>query len=329
MKIAVVGLGSMGKRRIRLVQQYLQKNDLADWSITGVDLNAERRKGAEDELGIETVETFEEALANCDAVIVSTSPLSHSSLVTSALQAGKHVFTEINLVPEGYEENIALSKEQGKKLFLSSTFLYRAEVDHIERYVARSRPGTYSYHVGQYLPDWHPWEDYRSFFVADKRTNACRELLTIELPWLQRVFGQIVAIHSVHKKISSLDLPYDDSYFLIIEHENGAVGVLQVDVVCRKAIRNFEFSSEDGYLTWDGSATGLKELDLNSGEMVDIDLYEGDVDQQEGYAQFVVENAYYNELEAFFNEIEGESAASYGYEEDLVTLDLIDRIERA
>ena len=35
--------------------------------------------------------------------------------------------------------------------------------------------------LGQYLPDWHPWESYKSFFVSNKKTNGCRELFAIEL----------------------------------------------------------------------------------------------------------------------------------------------------
>ena len=328
MKVAVVGLGSMGKRRIRLIQKLIEENKLQGWSIVGVDLDESRREEAQSEFGILVLDDLNQALDACDAVIVSTSPLSHASIVNSALEAGKHVFTEINLVPNGYEDAIALADRFDKTLFLSSTFLYRDEISYIANRVSESKPGMYRYHVGQYLPDWHPWEDYRSFFVANKETNACREILAIELPWLQRVFGRITNISSIHAKMSALDLPYDDFYSLTIEHENGTIGSVQVDVVCRKAVRNFEFSSEDAYLVWDGSATGLKDLDIGTGALLDIDLYDGSADHQDDYASFVVENAYQNELSSFFDAVEGKFRPLYGYEEDLVTLTLIDDIER-
>ena len=47
-----------------------------------------------------------------------------------------------------------------------------------------SRPVNYIYHIGQYLPDWHPWENYKNFFVGDKRTGGVREIFGIDLPWL-------------------------------------------------------------------------------------------------------------------------------------------------
>lgn len=328
MDIAVVGLGSMGKRRIRLVQKYIAKNELDNWSIIGVDLDASRREEVEKELGILTCQDFNQIKDKLDAVIVSTSPSSHASIVISALKAKKHVFCEINLNSDRYEEIIALMQEVDKTLFLSSTFLYRDEINYIEERVRESKTGSYFYHVGQYLPDWHPWEDYRTYFVANKRTNACRELLAIELPWLQHVFGTIEHVKSVHTKISELDLPYDDFYSLIIKHEDGTIGSLQVDVVCRKAIRNFEFSSEDTYITWDGTAAGLRDFDIESKQFRNIDLYSGEACRRKEYAEFVVENAYYNEIDAFFRAIEGDFQPSYSYEDDFVTLGLIDEIER-
>ncbi len=51
---------------------------------------------------------------------------------------------------------------------------------------------SYTYHVGQYLPDWHPWEDIKDFFVNDKRTNGNREILVRELPWLTETFGEVI-----------------------------------------------------------------------------------------------------------------------------------------
>ena len=116
----------------------------------------------------------------------------------------------------------------------------------------------YTYHIGQYLPDWHPWENYKDFFVVDKRTNGCREIFAIELPWLTEVFGNVKDIIVRKSKISSLNIDYDDNYMVILEHESGHKGMLAVDIVSRKAVRNLEVFGESLYLSWDGSAEGLK-----------------------------------------------------------------------
>ena len=324
MNIVVIGLGSMGRRRIRLIKQY---ND--SYRIIGVDINEDRRKISESELGIETTENLEELLKTqaFSCAFICTSPLSHNKLINICLKNDLHVFTELNLVADGYMENLELAEEKNKVLFLSSTFLYRSEIIKINQLVKSQKEKlNYTYHIGQYLPDWHPWETYKDFFVGNRKTNGCREIFAIELPWLTEVFGNIKAFKVTKDKISSLDIDYNDNYMLILEHESGHKGMLAVDIVSRKAVRNLEIFGEKLYLSWDGSAEGLKMMDIERKKEENIQLYE-QVEQLEGYSNFVVENAYYNEIESFFNTVFSGSKPLYSFEKDMEILELIDRIE--
>ena len=324
MRFLVVGLGSMGRRRIRLLKQIS-----SEFEVVGVDSAPARCEQAQRELGIETMGDLDEALAKKvpDAVVISTSPLSHAAIINKALRASCHVFTELNLVDDMYEENIRLAQEMGKVLFLSSTFLYREEIRFIQEKVGGTEGAlNYNYHVGQYLPDWHPWESIQNYFVGDKRTNGCRELFAIELPWLTRVFGEVESCEVLSSKNSGLGIQYKDNYLLLVKHAGGHKGVLAVDVVSRKAVRNLEVYGENLYMTWNGTPSGLKVYDFERKEEKAINLYES-VDKQEGYAAFVIENAYRNELEAFIGEIRGAGPAIYTFEDDKKVLALIGEIE--
>lgn len=324
MKFIVVGLGSMGRRRIRLLQQIS-----GDFAITGVDTNPERRRIAEEEFSIQTAGDLAAALQTFhpDCAVISTSPLSHAPIIETCLAGGCHVFTELNLVDDGYLSNIAAAKEKGLVLFLSSTFLYRDEIRYIRNRIAATDGNlNYNYHVGQYLPDWHPWESIGDYFVSDKRTNGCRELFAIELPWLTKVFGEIESYEVLSGKCTDLPIQYHDNFLLLIKHVNGNKGVLGIDVVSRKAVRNLEVYNESLYVTWNGTPSGLREYDIEAGVDRDIDLYDS-VDKQDGYASFVIENAYRSELESFIAQVKGEGAAEYTFEEDLEILKLIDSIE--
>ena len=326
MKIVVIGLGSMGRRRIRLL-----KTMGKDISIYGVDNNAERCRKASEEYGIATYASLKDALQGTnqelEAAVISTSPLSHAAIIRECLDANLHVFTELNLVSDHYADNIQKAKEKGRVLFLSSTFLYRDEVQYIQEQV-KNCPCTvsYTYHVGQYLPDWHPWENYKDFFVGDKRTNGCRELFAIELPWLQKTFGPIASYELFKDKLTALNIEYPDTYHMLLRHESGALGSLQVDVISRKPVRNLEVYSESIYLTWDGTPTGLCRYNIAEKKDEKILLY-NEIQHMEGYSAFVIENAYQNELVAFFEEISGKTAAKYSFEDDLKTIKLMDAIE--
>lgn len=324
MKVAVIGLGSMGKRRIRLIKKYSETIQ-----IVGVDTNEERRKVCTNEYGIETFNSLNDAidLKDIDCAFVCTSPLSHSEIITQCLSYGLHVFTELNLVDDGYNVNINLAKQKGLTLFMSSTFLYREEIKKIKTLTKQTDSKlNYTYHVGQYLPDWHPWENYKDFFVGNKRSNGCREIFAIELPWLVDVFGEITNIDVIKNKISNLNIDYNDNYLLIIQHKSGHKGTLAVDVVSRKAVRNLEVYGEEIYLHWDGSPTGLYVHDLETKKDVNIKLYE-EVDQLNNYSSFVVENAYLTEVISFFEAVTEGKVPSYSFEKDKDILKIIDRIE--
>ncbi len=237
------------------------------------------------------------------------------------------MFSELNLVADGYEQNIALAKKNDQILFMSSTFLYRDEIREIKSQVRRVKsPLNYTYHVGQYLPDWHPWESYKDYFVGDKRSNGCRELFAIELPWLIDVFGEIVNVNVVKNKISTLNIDYNDNYLVVIEHSSGHKGTLALDVISRKAVRNLEVFGEELFLSWNGSPTGLKVYDFENKTDMEIDVY-NEIDQLGNYAKFVVENAYLNEIVSFFESIHERKVPIYTFENDLEIIKLIDKIE--
>lgn len=331
MNIVVIGLGSMGKRRIRLLKQYVenQVDQGGEWNIVGVDSREDRRKEVGKQFNIGVFDSLQEACSNFEpeAAVICTAPLTHAQLIKECLQQSLHVFTEINLIDDGYEENIALSKEKNKILFLSSTPQYRKEIQYIKALVGKELfRGTYHYHIGQYLPDWHPWESYKDFFVASKRTNACREIFAIELPWMIDVFGEVKAVHSVHKKVSQLDLDYDDVYQVILEHSSGIIGNLTVDVITPKAGRELEIWGGAFYVEWKGTPQSLKVYDSSTKTLVPTALYDS-VQQVEGYNQFVVENAYYDEIVNYIAVIKRKAVPLYSFEKDKKILSLIDQIE--
>lgn len=332
MNILVIGLGSMGKRRIRLLKQYIENEvDAAEeWKLIGVDSNESRCAESTELYGMDTYTSIKVALdiEQVDCAVISTSPHTHAGIIKECLENKLHVFTEINLLADGYEENIALAQKENKVLFLSSTFMYRKEMEFIKKAVQEKVfSGLYRYHIGQYLPDWHPWENYKNFFVGRKDTNGCREIFAIELPWLVDTFGEIKAVHSIHKKLSDLEIDYDDSYQVLIEHVSGVMGNLSVDIVTPKAGRELEIWAEGFHIGWKGTPDTLTRFNDETKSTENISLYD-QVEHKEGYNQFVVENAYYDEVVNFIHSVEGKEMPKHTFEKDGKILAWIDEIEK-
>lgn len=324
MDVMVIGLGSMGKRRIRLLKGFEQIR-----KIVGIDRSEDRRAEVNEKFHCKTYDSIENAMKENEQIqcaFICSSPLSHNSLIAEALYRNLHVFTEINLISAGYEENMALAGNREKVLFLSSTFCYREEIKFLNRRIKKRENLNYVYHIGQYLPDWHPWESYKDFFVSNKKTNGCREIMAIEFPWLIGTFGQVINVNVMSDKISELNIPYKDNYMVQLEHERGNKGSLVIDIVSPMAVRNLEIYGENIYFSWNGTPTGLKEFDEEKREVRQVQLYDK-IEHMAGYNSFIVENAYQNEIQEFLDAVEGKKQPKYGFKEDLEVLKIIDLIE--
>lgn len=324
MKIIVIGLGSMGKRRIRLISEH------KDVELYGIDSQESRCAEVKEKFGIDCYSSIDEACKAqpIEAAIISTSPLSHAAIIKECLSHNLHVFTEINLVQDGYDENIALAKEKGKVLFLSSTFLYRKETQTIiEKVHSAECPLNYIYHVGQYLPDWHPWESYNNYFIGNPKTNGCREIMAIDLPWIVTAFGDVVDMKVMKSRNTKLNISYNDNYLIMLQHSSGAKGVFAVDVVARKPYRHIDVYGEEMQFSWNGTADSLVEYDIESKTNNSISLSDAS-EHVEGYAAFITENPYREELNAFLKQIEDRNfRPTWDFEKDKSVLNLIDQIE--
>ncbi|MDD3428621.1 MAG: Gfo/Idh/MocA family oxidoreductase [Oscillospiraceae bacterium] len=323
MKIVVVGLGSMGKRRARLLKGIDNSIELF-----GVDTTQSRREEAEN-LGITTYASIADAVAQnkLDAAFVCTAPITHAKIIDELLDSNLNVFTELNLIADGYQALVEKAQQKNVTLFLSSTMLYRGEPNYIiNRVHGFSKPVNYIYHIGQYLPDWHPWESYKNFFVGDKRTSGTREIFGIDMPWLLKAFGPIEKLYVEKDKLSDLEIGYPDSYFVTLRHKNGTKGMLAVDVVSPKAVRNFEVFGEGLHLFWEGNPKSLYDFNHDTGEKVAVDTY-ARVEHDSRYSDNVVENAYVDEITCFLNVLKGTDVPRYTFTDDQYTLSVIDEIE--
>ena len=314
----------MGKRRIRLL------SELRDIQLFGIDSQESRCTEVKEKFGLKCYASIAEACAveHPDAAVISTSPLSHAAIIKECLNNNLHVFTEINLVSDGYAENMALAKEKGKVLFLSSTFLYRKETQTIiEKTKAANCPLNYIYHIGQYLPDWHPWESYNNYFIGNPRTNGCREIMAIDLPWIVTAFGAIKDVKVMKSKNTDLNIQYNDNYLITLEHESGAKGVFAVDVVSRKPYRHIDVYGEQLQLSWNGTADSLNEFNIEEKEDENISLSDAS-EHVEGYAAFITENPYREELNSFLKQIADPTyVPAWDFEKDKAVLDWINVIE--
>lgn len=323
MKVLVIGYGSMGRRRIRLLEKlYL------DIVVTCVDSNPERIAQVERE-GKKGYQSLEEALKDkYDCAFICTSPGCHADIILKLINKGINTFTEINLVDDKYNEIIEVAKKNKVKVFMSSTMIYNKQIQSIQNIISTtSKTLNYIYHIGQYLPDWHPWESYKNYFVSNKSTNGCREILAIQLPWLYKTFGEIETCIDMRKKSTDLDIEYEDTYYLQIKHKNGCFGSFICDVVSRNATTYLEVFNEDIHIKWNGTPDTLFSFNNKTKEMELIPSYNSSV-HIDGYSDNIIEDEYEDEMKAFFSWIEKGIKPLYVLEDDKYIISIINKVER-
>jgi len=313
----------MGKRRIRSLQ-YLRAGE-----VCGFDPREGRRAEAHEKYNVTTFANFEEGFETFqpDALVISTPPDLHTKYGKFALSNDTHFFSEVSVVDDEMDELIQLARS---KLHLvaapSCTLRYHPSIQTIKRLVDDSsfgKPLLLTYHSGQWLPDWHPWEDYRSFYVAKRATGACREIVPFELSWITWLLGPLGAVASMRDKLSTLDVDIDDAYQVLMRFQSGALGHLLVDVIARHPVRHFRLCSEHATIEWD--ATGTKQVRIfRAGGDWEI-IPEPERIQEPGYVYS--ENPYIEEMRDFIAACRKEKPWGYTLAEDKATLDLLENIE--
>lgn len=322
MKFLIVGLGSMGKRRTRNLFHLNEKN------IIGFDTRKDRCDEISKKYKIQTFNLFDDALnENPDAMIISTPPDLHMSYAKIALKNNIHFFTEASVVSDDMIQVIKQLNNSKIVGMPSCTMRYHPLVAKIKEILTKDeigKPLSFFYNSGQYLPDWHPWEDYREFYVSNKETGGCKEIVTFELVWITDVFGQISSVLSDKGKISSLKADIDDIYFSLLEFKTGVKGVMSVDVINRVPIRQLKILTENATIFADWYEKSLKYFIAGDGwHTMEID----DGIAEENYIHS--EKMYIEEMRTFIELIEKKLHLSYTFEDDLGILQILEAIEKS
>ena len=102
--------------------------------------------------------------------------------------------------------------------------------------------------------------------------------------------------------------------------------MLAADVVSPKAVRNFECFGEGLHLFWEGNPKSLYHFNHDTGEKVAVNTYTT-FEHDSRYSDNIVENAYVDELQNFFDVLEQGAEPRWSFEKDQQVIDLIEKIE--
>jgi predicted dehydrogenase len=323
MKLLVIGLGSMGKRRIRCLKS------LGYTNIVGFDLREDRRNEVIEKYSIGTTESLNDiSLSDFDAFIISTPPGQHTTYAKLAVDLGIPAFIESSVLLEHVKE---LKSYNNNKIFLapSCTLRFHPVIKDITSIIREGKYGkvtNFSYHSGQYLPDWHPWENVNDFYVSNRSTGGGREIVPFELTWIVDTIGWPIDAKGLFEKTIDFGPDIEDSYAFVLKYD-GMVGGIVVDVAARYATRSLIINMELGQIrwSWDEACFNLYEVESNRW----IKYNQPEFSAAAGYNKNIGEEMYIEEVKSFLSGIISPSSYPNSIDDDIKVLEILNKIEQS
>lgn len=278
MKFLVIGLGSMGKRRIRNLLA------IGGIQIAGFDIREDRCVEARKNYDVAAYADFAVAIETfCpDALVISTSPKHHMTYAWAGFERGLSCFIEASVVDaERILELHRRTKDSQVLMAPSCTMRYFSgpkKVKELIRGGTIGQPLNINYQVGQYLPDWHPWERIEEFYVSARETGACREIVPFELTWLNDVFGKPNPLACVKAKLTDMNADIDDVYHCLLRYPEGVLANLTVEVISRpRATRELRVLGTDGEIVFSTDENSVRYANTQYSDWIRFDLGSGTV----------------------------------------------------
>lgn len=259
MKFLIAGSGSIGRRHIRNLIA-LGEEDILLYRTHQSTL-------PDEDLAPFNVETdIEKALDHKpDAVIISNPTSAHMAIALPASEMGCHLFMEkpVSNSLEGIEQlgqNMAMN---GKKTFVGYQFRFHPVLIQIKDLLDSGSIGSPLFvqaHWGEYLPGWHPWEDYRQAYSARNDLGG-GVVLTLCHPfdYLRWLIGEVESVAGKIANISDLELPVEDNADVILSFINGCMGSVHLDYYQRPPTHSMEITTSKGIIRWN-NASGEAEI---------------------------------------------------------------------
>ncbi len=279
MKILVVGLGAIGQRHTRNLRfLYGERCEIIAYRVRGGGpvltdtLQVDRAVGVEERYGIRSFDKIEDALAERPMAALVCNPTSlHLSVALAAARAGVHLLVEkpISHSLEGLDELAAVVAQQSLVCMVAYQLRFHPSMVMARRLFGEGvvgRPIACRAVIGEYLPGWHRYEDYRGTYAARRDLGGGAVLSQIhEIDLLYWFFGRPDCVMSMGGHLSDLEIDVEDVASSLFSYP-GIVAHLHQDYVQQPPVRQLEIIGSTGKMIVNLRENSLQVFD-GSGEI--------------------------------------------------------------
>jgi len=253
MKFLIAGFGSIGRRHMRNLLTLGQKDivlyrtgrsTLSDNELTGFPVETDLEKALDHKP---------------DVVIISNPTAYHLNVAIPAAEAGCTILLEkpINDSMEGVDELTAALEQGGGAVLTGFQFRFHPGLQRLAELLREGvagRPLSVRVQWGEYLPNWHPWEDYRKSYSAREDLGGGVVLtLSHPLDYLHWLFGEVESLWAFTGKISDLEIQVEDVGEIGMSFRSGVLGSVHLDYFQRPTEHRMEIICTEGTILWNNA----------------------------------------------------------------------------
>lgn len=254
MRFLIIGCGSMGRRRARGLRK------LGVERIAAVDPRADRRQAIIEQSQVDAYPDWDAALGHSpEFVLLCVPPHLHADYLIRCVNARLPVFCEAPMTLTLAEADQVIDAAETSGVFIapSCTYLHNAIHQRIKQVLDDGdlgRPLAAVSHVGQHVADWHPYEDYRTFYASRRAQGGmCLDMLPHDLHLFSHYFGEVRALSCMARRRST-DIETDadacDVYDVLLDMAAGVSLVVHQDMFQRPWGVYRKILCERGAIEW-------------------------------------------------------------------------------
>jgi predicted dehydrogenase len=248
--LLIVGAGSIGTRHLRNLGELGVQNVVVHRTGEG-----RRREAYLPDVTIET--DLERALARRPVAVVVCNPTAlHVSTALAAAERGCHLLVEKPLSDslDGVAQLQAAVRDRGLTAVMGFQFRFHPALRQIRDWLRAGEIGdivSVRAHWGEYLPGWHPGEDYRGSYSA-RRELGGGVVLTLCHPfdYLRWLVGEVSEVTALTAQGAGLELNVEDTAHVLLRFANGALGSVTLDYAERPSSHELHIVGRRGTIRW-------------------------------------------------------------------------------
>jgi predicted dehydrogenase len=261
-EILIAGLGSIGWRHLA---------NLRALGCQDIRLFRTRKQNRGEVVELPVDDDLQRALSRRPlAVIVSNPSALHIPVALAAARAGAHLFIEKPLSDDldGVAELQTLVTDRRLVALVGFQFRFNPGLRQIRQWLDSGAIGTVvsaQAHWGEYLPDAHPWEDYRAGYAARPELGG-GVLLTLSHPfdYLRWLLGEIEHVSTVESRCDGLGLSVDTCVDVTARFATGASAHFHLNFVERPPTHRLIVIGTEGTVTWNDTDSTARRYRITS-----------------------------------------------------------------